>query len=126
MMLAMHVLALLVLLTACGGKTSDESYKPVAQQFAQHLVARDFAAAGAMLATPTPPDELKQRYEAMVAPIGKIASTQVMETMTDWPEKKSGDLGWAYVALVGETGSEAVTVVVTRDKKIRSVEWGRP
>ncbi|MDQ3338030.1 MAG: hypothetical protein M4D80_22935 [Myxococcota bacterium] len=122
----MHALALVILLTACGGKTSDESYKPVAVQFAQHLIARDFAAAHAMLATPMTSAQLQQSYETMIAPIGKVSGPKLTQTMTDWPEKKSGDAGWAYVAIEGEHGSEAVTVVVTRDKKIRTVEFGRP
>jgi hypothetical protein len=124
----MHALALVVLvwLTACGGKTSDDSYKPVALQFAQHLVARDFTAAHAMLAMPATADELKKTYDTMVEPIGKVSGAKLMESMTDWPDKQSGDIGWAYVAIEGEQGSEAVTVVVTRDKKIRSIEWGRP
>ena len=125
-MAAMHVLALVVLLTACGGKTSDDSYKPIALQFAQHLVARDFTAAHAMLAITTTPAELQRSYDTMVEPIGKVRETKLMQSMTDWPEKQSSDLGWAYVAIEGELGSEAVTVVVTDKKKIRMLEWGRP
>jgi hypothetical protein len=121
-----HALALVVLLTACGGKASDESYKPVAVQFAQHLVAREFAAAHAMLAITTTPAELQRSYDAMVEPIGKVSGTKLVQTMTDWPQKESGDAGWAYVAIEGELGSEAVTVIVTRSKKIRMIEWGRP
>ena len=62
----------------------------------------------------------------MVEPIGAISGTQVMQTMTKWPDKQPSDIGWAYVAINGATGSEAVMVVVTKEKKIRTVEWGRP
>jgi hypothetical protein len=113
-----------VLLTACGKLRMSRT--AVAMQFAQHLVARDFAAAHAMLAMPMTPAQLQQSYETMIAPIGKVSGAKVMETMTDWPEKKSGDAGWAYVAIEGEHGGEGITVVVTRDNKIRTLEFGRP
>ena len=125
----MYALVLVLVLTACGGKTSepsDDALKPVALQFANRLVARDFAAAHAMLATAMTREQLQQQYDAMVAPIGNVAGAQVMQTMTEWPDKQSTDLGWAYVAINGETGGEGVTVVVTRDRKIRSIEFGRP
>ena len=54
---------------------------------------------------------------------------QVMEAMTEWPDKKPHDVGWAYAAIAGDGGSEAVTVVVSSEgghHLIRSVEWGRP
>ena len=98
--------------------------KLTAEQFAKHLVAHDYAAANAMLVTPAP--DLQKQYETMVESIGKVTGTQVMNTMTAWPDKQPTDTGWAYVSINGELGSEAVTVVVTRDKKIRTVEWGRP
>ena len=122
------VLAVVVVLAGCGGKSSDASVdaKPVALAFANHLVARDFAAANAMLATPITTAELQTSYDTMVEPIGKVKAPKLMESMTDWPEKKAGDAGWVYVAIEGESGSEAVTVVVTGAKKIRSIEWGRP
>lgn len=125
----MRALVLVMLLAGCGGSKSEEAvddsqFKPVAEQFAKLLVAHDYAAASAMLVTPAP--DLQKTYETMVEPIGAISGTQVMTTMTSWPDKQASDIGWAYVAINGETGSEAVTVVVTKDKKIRSVEWGRP
>jgi hypothetical protein len=54
---------------------------------------------------------------------------QVMEVMNEWPDKQSGDVGWAYAAIAGIGESEAVTIVVSaEDGKhlIRNVEWGRP
>jgi hypothetical protein len=110
-------------LTGCGGSKSDDSFHPIAKQFAQRLVARDFTAAREMLVTPA---ELQQPFEEMVEPIGKLGEVTITQTMTDWPDKQAGDAGWAYVAIAGELGSEAVTVVVTKSGKIRTVEWGRP
>ena len=123
----MRALVLVMLLVGCGGSKSEEvsvDFKSIAERFAKHLVAHDYAAANAMLVTPAP--DLQKQYETMVEPIGKVTGTQVMQTMTKWPDKQATDRGWVYVAINGETGSEAVTVVVTKDHKIRSVEWGRP
>ena len=125
----MRALVLVMLLAGCGGSKSEEasddsSFKPVAEEFAKHLVAHDYAAANALLVTPAP--DLQTQYETMVQPIGAISGTKVMQTMTKWPDKQATDIGWAYVAIEGATASEAVTVIVTKEKKIRSVEWGRP
>ena len=49
--------------------------------------------------------------------------------MTEWPDKQPLDVGWAYAAIAGEDGSEAVTVIVSSENGahvIRSIEWGRP
>lgn len=48
---------------------------------------------------------------------------------TDFPMRRPGDAGWAYVALEGLGFVEAVTVVVSESSGrllIRSIEWGRP
>jgi hypothetical protein len=122
----MRALVLVLLLAGCGGKSSDESFKPVALQFAKHLVARDFAAAHALLAMPMTREQLQQTYEKMVEPIGKVSDAQLTRTMTDWPDKQPTDAGWAYVSIIGELGGEGLTLVITRDRKIRSIEFGRP
>ena len=105
-----------------------------AEQFGQALVSSDFAAAHAML-TPTLAESmtaamLEAQYREMVSYFESPASgVQVVNTLEEWPGKEPGDIGWAYAAIWGESGSEAVTVVVTaRDGKpaIRSIEWGRP
>jgi hypothetical protein len=47
----------------------------------------------------------------------------------DWPAKQAGDVGWAYVTVLGEECIEAVTVFVAEQGEklvIRDVEWGRP
>ena len=56
-------------------------------------------------------------------------STELVTTLEDWPDRELGDYGWAYVAVMGDGFSEAVTVVVTdHDGRpaIRYLEWGRP
>ena len=106
----------------------------VALKFATALVAGDFAKAHAML-TPAltatlSPDALESQYREMVSYFSEAPSTvQVVNTLEEWPDKQPGDLGWAYAAIWGDEGSEAVTVVVTGQggrPAIRSIEWGRP
>jgi hypothetical protein len=49
--------------------------------------------------------------------------------MEDWPNKEEDDIGWAYVALSGDSFSEAATVIMKLEDGrmvIRSIEWGRP
>ena len=58
-----------------------------------------------------------------------LSQAEVITDMEDWPGKEEDDIGWAYVALAGETFSEAATVIVKREGVglvIRSLEWGRP
>ena len=50
-------------------------------------------------------------------------------SMEDWPDKKQGDVGWAYLGIEGEDFIEAVTVIVAdagSGLKIRDIQWGRP
>jgi hypothetical protein len=50
-------------------------------------------------------------------------------SLEDWPERRDGDLGFAYVGIEGDEFVEAVSVVVHNyDGKhlIREIEWGRP
>jgi hypothetical protein len=54
---------------------------------------------------------------------------EVVTTLTEWPERQDGDVGWAYVAIAGHMYSEAVTCIVVGSPgkyQIRSIEWGRP
>lgn len=107
-----------------------------AQQFAEHLVDGDFNAAQAMLSrdlTAITADVLQRDYEGMIeyADVADGASIEVcvMSAEDDMPDMTPADLGWVYVAISGESFSEAVTVVVTREDggaKIRELEWGRP
>lgn len=49
--------------------------------------------------------------------------------MEDWPDKKQGDVDWAYLGIEGEDFIEAVTVIVAdagSGLKIRDIQWGRP
>ena len=57
---------------------------------------------------------------------GSAQDVQLVTTLEQWPEKTPGDIGWAYVAILGHNFSEAVTVVVNDQRLIRAIEWGRP
>ena len=50
-------------------------------------------------------------------------------SMEDWPAKKKGDIGWAYVSVEGDDFVEAVTLTICKSASeltIREIEWGRP
>ena len=113
---------------------ANAPYAQLGLRFAQALSSGDYKSASAML-TPTlraayPPEILSQRYRDMV---GEDASQpdliEVITTMTEWPDKLIGDIGWVYVAIAGHMYSEAVTCIVVGNEglqHIRSIEWGRP
>lgn len=105
-----------------------------AAEFAAALVAGQFEQAHAMLTAAAKQqwsvDDLEEEFTGMVDYF-ETPPTQVeiMQVMTDWPDKAAGDIGWAYAAISDEGDSEAVTVVVTAENGvplIRSIEWGRP
>jgi hypothetical protein len=103
----------------------------VALRFAHALTTGTFDLAHSLL-TPTlgrdlSIDELKASYEHMIEyGEGPAQDAQLITTLEQWPDKTPGDLGWAYVAIIGTNYSEAVTVVVTDQRLIRAIEWGRP
>ena len=107
-------------------------FRKVALEFAQSLAARDYGKAHAMMCDArrkrVTVDQLRAAFEAIVPadPVGPVA---IGETMTAWPDKQPGDLGWAYVSIGGDVYSEAIVVVVTSENgaaRIREVEFGRP
>lgn len=127
--------ALALAVAACAEDTPPGAdYREVALAFTRSLAARDYAKAHAMMSEAfrgrMTVDELRSAFERVVpldfGPIGAIA---VGETMTSWPDKQRGDLGWAYVSIGGDVASEAVIVVVTSENgaaRIREAEFGRP
>src|SRR5215203_2565044 len=116
-------------------KEPEESEQGVvALAFAQALVAEDYRGAYGMLASSLrerfPPPFLKAKYERMIEyGEGLPNFVGVMGILDDWPGKQKEDVGWAYVAIGGDTFSEAVAVVVALEqgqRVIREIEWGRP
>jgi hypothetical protein len=113
---------------------SGGDYQATALAFVKALVARDYAAAYALTSASY---RQANSQEAMQAAFERVVPTDwktvgpvaVGETMTDWPDKQSGDVGWVYVSVAGDTYSEAVIAVVTREGgelKVRSADFGRP
>jgi hypothetical protein len=83
------------------------------------------------VAVQLPVPELRKVYEDMIAygQPDSVKDVRVMEAMTYWPGRKPGDVGWAYVAMSGDTFSEGIAVVVAEEsgrQVIREIEWGRP
>jgi diadenosine tetraphosphatase ApaH/serine/threonine PP2A family protein phosphatase len=122
------------MLWSCSVEPADTVHGKAALEFARALADGKYQQAHRQLSTTlasrTDAGELEARYTAMIAYGGSpVAVVQVMTEMEHWPAKQSGDVGWAYVAMAGDTFSEAVTVVVAREGDrlvIRDIEWGRP
>ena len=113
----------------------DAAFAKLALQFAEALVASAFESAHDLLSpeyrATVSPGELRSTYEGMVDyGDGPATDACLITTMESWPDRQPNDLGWAYVAIIGEGFSEAITVVVETQEAgspcIRHVEWGRP
>ena len=112
------------------------NYRDIAQAFGDCLVRQDHAAAHALLArelqSSATPEAIGNAVATMIAyAAGPIRVAQVMDDciLEDWPGKRPGDLAVVYVALNGDSFSEAVTLTLAQygeDILIRQLEWGRP
>ena len=106
----------------------------IALEFGSALVSGNFARAHELLAESMKSEfsasALQVEFERMIAYGGCPPNhVEVMNVMDDWPAKKPGDAGWAYVAIAGDGYSEGIAVVVCTDHdndRVRLVEWGRP
>lgn len=112
----------------------DFSGNPTAKAalaFAKAICGGDFSDARALLAPPLKASLTEETLQRELEDMtdygdGPPDHVEVMNFLDDWPHKKPGDLGWAYVAISGPGFGEGVAVVVTDDLLIREVEWGRP
>ena len=115
-------------------KDSKEITLSTGNQFASALVENRYSDACSMLTAELqkswPPEKLESRYKEMIAYGGEpVIVDGHTAFMDNWPDKKTGDIGWVYVSVSGNTFGEAVTLIVTiemGEPKIRNIEWGRP
>lgn len=113
---------------------NDRPHGRIAVQFASALIAGRYDEACALLTAAArdtwPPSVLQKAYEDMVSYFETPPHTaQAIEVMTDWPDRRPDDIGWAYASIEGDGEAEAVTVIVAMDEgasRIREIEWGRP
>jgi hypothetical protein len=111
-------------------------YRTVAQSFGDLIARRDYSGAWELLTKEAQQsitsEDLKIAATSMSAYApGPIREAQVMQDfiLEDWPEKQPTDLAVVYVALNGESFSEAVTLTLAQvggSVLIRNLEWGRP
>jgi hypothetical protein len=112
-------------------------YAEVGVEFATALVNGDFARAHGLLApelrAQLTPDGLRERLYRMFRGYSDGEPREVWFDeefqMDDWPDKRTDDVGWAYVSITGDNFVEAVTVIVAKVDGglfIRNIEWGRP
>lgn len=108
----------------------------VAQHSGDLITRKEYSAAWELLSKEAqasiPPAAIQTAVATMIASApGPIQQAQVMEDfiLEDWPGKQRGDLAVVYVALSGESFSEAVTLTLAQSGNntlIRHLEWGRP
>jgi len=112
----------------------ETEYVDVARRFADALMEGKFDKAHSLLSaecqTKYSIDALRHHYNEMSGYTDEpITEIEVIDTLDAWPAKQPGDIGWAYVSLIGNGFAEAVAVVVQSENsvlKVRSIEWGRP
>jgi hypothetical protein len=108
----------------------------IARQFGEHVAAGDFEAAHALLTLDAQrlywPELMRLAVAKMTAYApGPIRRVEVLDefVLHQWPAKQPDDIASVYVALEGDSFSEAVSVVLTETPdgiRIRDLEWGRP
>ena len=114
-----------------------KAYAEVAVGFASALLRGDFDDAhrflSQKLARELPPETLREKFFAMFCGYTDETPTKVHFDeefcLEEWPAKQAGDLGSAYVGLLGDDVVEAVTPIVAMEDGrlvIRQIEWGRP
>lgn len=113
----------------------DPPYCMFAEEFCVRLSEGKFKKAHLCLSPPLkamfPVAKLKEQWQQMTgkAPTEEISLT-LEQHMVDWPGRKSGDVGWCYVAVSAAEFSEAIAVVVGRmadsSDRITQLEFGRP
>jgi hypothetical protein len=113
------------------------TYQDIALHFATNLVTGNLAVAHAALSPALQahytPDGLQSQLDQMVAYTSQSAagaSVSVDSVMDNWADKQPDDAGWAYVSIFRDEPegafSEAVTVIITTEGRIRDLIWGRP
>lgn len=111
-----------------------EETKELAVAFARALSARAYDRAYSMTSSEyqerVSQEEMRAAFEAIVPPDwGQTEPIEVGLSLSDWPDRQGGDIGWVYVGISGDVYSEGLAVVVARTgnrQEIREVEWGRP
>jgi hypothetical protein len=100
--------------------------------FVNLLLDRNYKGAHAMLHkwdSGVTPDELREEFEPLFEDEDFPQAANVFDVKTDSPQlEPPDDVAWVYVSISSEN-AEAVSMIVTRDKKklvVRSVEFGRP
>lgn len=113
----------------------DETFEFI-QTFAGMMISGQYAEAHALLAD----DEkvlwsttaLAHNWVRMMGQthdVRMMPETIAVDAMEDWPERKAGDMGWAYVPVVNSEASEALSGVVVatpQGPRLRALLFGRP
>ncbi len=109
----------------------------VAEQFGQAVARADFESAYLLFTADARQEQCPAAMQRAATRMLSYAEGEQIErvevlhelTLTEWPQKRSTDVAWVYVALEGPSFQEAVSLVLTataEGTRIREVEWGRP
>jgi hypothetical protein len=110
------------------------TYQHTALTFGWCIVRKEWEAARnllcSVLRSSTTARSLEEEVSDMIEYTEDVLTrAEIITDMEDWPNKEEDDIGWAYVALSGDSFSEAATVIIKLEDGrmvIRSIEWGRP
>ncbi len=111
-----------------------KTYQEIALAFGRQIVRKEWESARNLLChdlrASISAKNLEEEVSNMIVYADEeLSQAEVITDMEAWPDKKEDDIGWAYVALSGDSFSEAVAVIVKQEDNrlvIRSLEWGRP
>jgi hypothetical protein len=114
-------------------------HENTALNFANFLMQHNFTDAFALLSPSLQNTlslaELEKTYTSMVSNFKTPPNhIEIVEALSDWPGKLSGDVAWVYVSIDNaNTDAEAVSVTLEsrnanaeNQVTIRAIEWGRP
>ena len=112
---------------------NDPPYCTFAYEFCMLLSEGKFKKAYGFLADETkqkyPVKELQSLWNSMLEGADS-ADINLLENMTDWPDRKGSEIGWCYFSVTTADINEAIAVVVRITEfntfQITEIEFGRP
>ncbi|MGB3692934.1 MAG: hypothetical protein WBG70_02300 [Spirulinaceae cyanobacterium] len=115
-------------------KLQDTVPEKIALAFAHSLATGEYQAAYEILSNELrkvlSPSKLKEEYENMIEYIDSpLESSDLVNLLDDWPNKKEQDRGWAYVEFCFDGEVEGIAVIITQEIDryvVSEIEWGRP
>lgn len=116
-------------------EVSEHAIKTLVGTFAQHLLTVRFTEARTLLAPGETlvwsEDELREAWDNLFGdqqPSEFFVEVANIRDMAELTSVEPGDVGWAYVPIATDVGSEAIAAVVVDEGyglRLRALEFGR-